>query len=368
MSTTADNHLAVLAREALSERASDIHLDSTGEAYLRINGSLVDFPSGLDEASIREVINETWPDALTAMEATGSIDRSATLGGIRVRANVSKTSTGLSIVMRLIPDEAPTLASMDVPDSIRAMMDAPSGIVLITGEFGSGKTTMASSLIDDRNQTHASHILCLEEPTEFLHRPKKSRITQREIPTHASTWADGIYAARRCDPDILFVGELRDANAVQAAMAAASSGILVLATLHAGSTVQALTALLGMVGSDQRSQVQTQIGQALRGVITQQLLPSNPAVAGLPGRIAAREVLVGTDTVRGQIVEGNYKHIDHTIEGGRREGMWMMSTDLQQLVLSGAVTLDTACAHTSTPDKLREAVKREAARQGRTAA
>jgi twitching motility protein PilT len=349
--TTTMAVLEQLVSQAFRDRASDIHL--TGEYfYYRVHGELVEYDSPFDAEGLQVELKKVpeWRDFPEKMAATGSFDSSATIAGCRVRANFSNTQNGLSVVFRLVPDQVASLIDLDVPPAVVEMVKAPNGLVLATGEFGSGKTTLLASLIDYWNNTHKGHILCLEEPTEYLHRPVKSRISQREIPTHAPTWADGIKAARRSDPDVLLVGELRDSEAVSAAMAAASSGILVLATLHAGSAEQAITALLAMTGDERRALVRTQLGQCLRGVVTQQLLPR----ADGAGRVAAREILLGTDPVRAQILGGEdmAKHIPGSIESGRQVGMQRMDDDLARLAAAGVITDEVATGHSLKPGQL----------------
>jgi twitching motility protein PilT len=252
----------------------------------------------------------------------------------RFRCNYFKQNNGLGAVFRLIPTKIKTIDDLGVPKTIESFGDLRSGLVLVTGPTGSGKSTTLAALIDYINRTYARHIITVEEPIEFVHNNKKSTISQREVPIHCPSFADGLRASLREDADIVLVGEMRDLETISLALTAAETGLLVFGTLHTNNARKTVDRLVDVFPSDQQSQVRTMLAGSLRGVVAQLLLRR----CDKEGRTAVNEILVSTPAVSSVIREGSTQKLYDIITGGKEYGMQFMDDAIWQKMLAGQVS------------------------------
>jgi twitching motility protein PilT len=252
----------------------------------------------------------------------------------RFRCNYFKQNKGYGAVFRIIPTKIATLEQLGIPPVVKRFGEMRSGLVLVTGPTGSGKSTTLAALIDYVNSNYSRHIITVEEPIEFVHRNKKSIITQREVPIQTPTFADGLRAALREDADIVLVGEMRDLETISLALTAAETGLLVFGTLHTNNARKTIDRLVDVFPSDQQSQVRTMLSASLRGVVAQLLMKK----ADGKGRVAVNEILVATPAVSAIIREGATQKLTDVITGGASLGMQFMDQAVWAQLQSGAVT------------------------------
>ena len=268
----------------------------------------------------------------------------------RVRGNAFMQRGAVSVALRIIPLEIPTLADLALPPTAERFASAPSGLVLLTGPTGAGKSTTLASLIDHVNTHRACHILTIEDPIEYVHRHRHSVVNQREIGVDAASFADALRAALREDPDVILVGELRDTESIAATLTLAETGHLVFGTLHTNDTAQALDRIVDVFPSDRRDQIQVQLSATLQGVIYQRLVPR---IGG--GMTAAFEILVANNAVRNLVREGKTRQIRNVVATHQSEGMQTLEASLSALVAEGIVEHDDAVAVSLHPKEVAEA-------------
>lgn len=257
------------------------------------------------------------------------------LGDCRFRGNAFFQKSGPSVVLRSIPREIPTMEELGLPVEIgRGLMEWHQGMVLVTGPTGAGKTSTLAALTDYANSTRSQNIIALEDPIEFVHRPKKSLVVQRQVGMHTDSYASALRAALREDPDIILVGELRDEETISLSMTAAETGHLVISTMNTISAAQTINRIVNAFPPRQQSQIRTMLADSLRGVISQQLLRNRDG----QGRSLAVEIMLGTQGVANLIRENKMHQVNSVIQTNSRKGMMMMDESLFQLVESGAVS------------------------------
>ena len=269
-------------------------------------------------------------------------------GLARFRVNVYFQRGSVGAAFRLIPEAIKTLEELGLPPSLHELAEKPRGLVLVTGPTGSGKSTTLASLIDEVNRTRAEHILTIEDPIEFVHRHKRCVVNQREIGVDTPSFAEGLRAGLRQDPDVILVGEMRDLETIATALTAAETGHLVLGTLHTQSASSTVDRIIDVFPPAQQEQVRMQIAGSLQGIITQALLPS----ASGSGRVAALEILLPDDATRNLIRQGKVEQIYTIMQTGTQRGMQTMEQALSELTLRRVISLDTALTRTSRPDQL----------------
>lgn len=256
----------------------------------------------------------------------------------RFRCNYLKQTHGYGAVFRIIPTKIKTLEDLKVPEIIKTFGHMRGGIVLVTGPTGSGKSTTLAALIDYINTNFSRHIVTIEEPIEFVHRNKKSIITQREVPEHANSFPTGLKAALREDADIVLVGEMRDLETIALALTAAETGLLVFGTLHTNNARKTVDRMIDVFPSDQQSQVRTMLAASLRGVIAQILMKRQDG----SGRVAVNEILMVNGAVSAIIREGATQKLQDAIVGGKSQGMQFMDDAIWEQLLAGVVSPNEA--------------------------
>jgi twitching motility protein PilT len=336
----------------LERNASDLHLTAGSPPMIRQHGKLhaLDYPA-LTVQQTREVVYSILTnDQRQRLETDWQIDFAYSIPGkARFRVNAYFQRASLSAAFRLIPSEMPALRDLGLPPVIQEFTKKPRGFVLVTGPTGSGKSTTLAAMLDSINDERHEHILTIEDPIEFLHKHKKCIVNQRELGADAQTFALGLKAALRQDPDVILVGEMRDLETISTALTAAETGHLVFATLHTQDTAQTVDRIVDVFPPDQQQQVRVQLSVSLQGIVTQQLIAS----ADGSGRVVATEVLVPTPAVRNLIREGKTHQIYSALQTGGQFGMQTMDASLAGLVREQKITRELAEARSSTPEELR---------------
>ncbi|KTS27070.1 type IV pilus twitching motility protein PilT [Pantoea sp. BS_4] len=305
---------------SVKHNAADLHLCSGHLPYWRRQGRLEPLPD-------RSALSPDWMAQFTSvwldseqqqqLKREGQLDFALTLAaGQRLRANLFMQRNGLSLALRTIASECPTLTDLRVPEGVQALLNKRDGLILITGATGSGKSTTLAAMVDAINRQQARHILTLEDPIEFIHHSQQSLIQQREVGMHCRSFSQGLKAALREDPDVIMLGELRDSDTIRQALTAAETGHLVLATLHTRGAVQAVDRLVDVFPAEEKNLVRTQLASSLNAVIAQQLVPACDEK-----RTGLFEVLMATSAVVNLIREGKMHQIPALLQTGARAGM-----------------------------------------------
>ncbi|MEX2118850.1 MAG: type IV pilus twitching motility protein PilT [Pirellulales bacterium] len=265
----------------------------------------------------------------------------------RYRCNYFFQRTGYGAVFRLIPTRVLTLEDLKLPEILGRLAELRSGLVLVTGPTGSGKSTTLAAMVDHINSRYRKHIVTIEDPVEFVHENRKSIITHREVGTHTESFAAALRSIPRQDADVVLVGEMRDLETIGLAITAASMGTVVFGTLHTNSAAKTVDRIIDVFPSDQQAQIRTMLAESLRAIVAQQLLRKK----GSHGRVAALEVLICTHAVASIIREGKIEKLFSILQSGKREGMQSMDDALESLVKQGMI--DGADAYAKAHEKQR---------------
>jgi twitching motility protein PilT len=323
-------------------RGSDLHLSEGQPPKVRVHGGVVPIPDQgiLEGEDFRSMLAEICdPKAFEKYLETGDLDFAYAMDeDSRFRCNYLKQQGGLAAVFRLIPTEIMSLESLNVPEVVKQFGHMRSGLVLVTGPTGSGKSTTLAALLDYININFNRHIITIEEPIEFVHRNKQSIITQREVPIQTPSFSDGLRAALREDADIVLVGEMRDLETISLALTAAETGLLVFGTLHTNNARKTIDRIIDVFPSDQQSQVRTMLAASLRGVLAQLLCKR----VDKPGRTAVHEILFASPAVSAIIREGATQKLYDVITGGKQEGMQFMDDSIWSKLQSGMISPEEA--------------------------
>jgi twitching motility protein PilT len=263
--------------------------------------------------------------------------------GGRFRVNVFRKDTGIGATFRSIPSEIPKLSTLNLPPIVMRLCDFHQGMILVTGSTGTGKSTTLAAMIDLLNSTRRLNIISLEDPIEFVHRSKSSQIIQRELGTHIPSFAEGVRAAMREDPDVILVGELRDAETIRMAMTAAETGHLVLGTLHTTSAVKTIDRLIDALPAEEREQTKSFLSQSLLAVVTQILVKTNEG----RGRKAVVEIMIMTKAIAKLITSDQTHQIPSQLQMGREFGMQMFDQALLQALNAREIDPDDAYIYAS---------------------
>jgi twitching motility protein PilT len=317
--------------EVLEQGGSDLHFIAGDPPRIRRFGDLTPLrPDRLQAEFVRDTLYEIMPKtAVERFESKDGADFAYTLGEKgRFRVNVLRQLNGMGAVMRAIPSKALTLDELNLPEAVRSMCRAVSGLILVTGKTGSGKSTTLAAMIDDINRRVKGHILTIEDPIEFVHARRNCLVSQREIGVHSQSFAAALHSALREDPDVILVGELRDLETMSIAVTAAEMGILVMGTLHTNGAAQTVDRMVNVFPSDKQPHVRTMLSTSLRGVVSQQLLQR----ADKRGRVAALEILVNTPAVSNLIRQGKLDQLESTMQSGASFGMRTMDSAIQALL------------------------------------
>jgi twitching motility protein PilT len=353
---TSEVHLNQLLEEMVQLGASDLHLSSGLPPCIRVDGNVrpMDGYDPLTPSDLRRMVYAILTQRQREkFEEHLEFDTSHMVPNIgRFRLNVFIQKDSVGAVMRAIPFKIVPLDKLGIPAVVGDLAHLPRGLVLVTGPTGSGKSTTLASIVDIVNTTHASHIMTVEDPIEFVHNHKRSIVNQREVGEDTKSFAAALKHVLRQDPDVILVGEMRDLETISTALTAAETGHLVFGTLHTQDAPQSIDRVIDVFPAHQQQQIRVQLAAALQAVITQQLLPR----AGGRGRTVACEILMATPAVRNLIREGKIHQIYSIMQAGGKFGMQTMDQSLAQLVRSSAITMDVAVERCHNEDDLRRLV------------
>jgi twitching motility protein PilT len=341
--------------------ASDVHFRPGEPPTFRVNGELRPIKGDkLTPAATKQIALNIITDSVVraGIDEVQEYDTSFSVPGIsRFRVNIYKQRSAFAVVLRSIPNEVPTLESLRLPAVLKPIAENQRGLVLVTGSTGSGKTTTLAAMLNHINQTQAVHILTIEDPIEYLHRSQRASVSQREVGLDTQNFNMALRSALRQDPDVIFVGELRDYETVDIALKAAETGHLVLATVHTTDAVKTVGRMLSFFPGDEQAAVRARLAETLKATISQRLLPR---IDGR-GMVLAMEIMVSTKTVEEYILdESRTGGLKDVIEKGRTTyGMQSFDQHLSELYKAGLVKLEVARGAASNPSDFERALNFE---------
>lgn len=326
--------------KAVEKRASDLHIVTGVPAIVRVNGHLEHLNEHklTPQDTLRFFKDISEERQINVLKEKGEVDFSYSLSGVkRFRVNAYRQRNTISISMRLVNTEIPSLDQLGLPNTVGELANTNSGLILVTGPTGSGKSTTLASMIDLINNTKDKHIISLEDPIEYLFRHNKSIIQQREIGMDTQSFSNALRAALRQDPDVILVGEMRDHETISIALTAAETGHLVLSTLHTIGASSTIDRIIDVFPSHQQQQVRIQLAMTLQGVISQQLILRADGTA----RVPAVEIMLGNIAVKNMIREGKGHQLNNVIQSNGNRGMRLMDDSLCDLYKRGIITQET---------------------------
>jgi twitching motility protein PilT len=332
-----DNYL----RYAVNVGASDLHIICDSIPHVRLHGELRPVKANkITPAESKSMATEILtPEQQQIFERELDIDFCYEARGIgRFRTNVLHQRNGVNAIFRVVPSHIRTLDDLGFPAQVKDLTRHSQGMVLVTGPAGSGKTTTLAAMIDYINSERKLHIITIEDPVEYLHPRKMASVTQREVPKHTGSFAAGLRAALREDPDVILIGELRDLETVSLAITAAETGHLVFGTLHTRSACKTVDRIIDVFPPSQQSQVRAMFAESMRGIISQQLIPR----ADGQGRVLAHEILLDNPAIANLIREGKTFQIPSLMQIGVKEGMVLMDHCLLRLLNARLITQEQA--------------------------
>ncbi|MCA9405913.1 MAG: type IV pilus twitching motility protein PilT [Candidatus Omnitrophica bacterium] len=345
-------------KACVEKRASDLHLTENSPPILRIDGKLIitDFPS-LTRDDLKRTIYSILSDLQKEkFERDKELDFSLALEGLeRFRVNVHVQKGSVEAAFRRIPLYVPSITELGLPPAITEFARKPSGLVLVTGPTGSGKTTTLAAMVNLINSERACMIISIEDPIEYVHKNNKAVIKQREVYSDTHSFSESLKRCLRQDPDVIIVGEMRDLETISTALTAAETGHLVLATLHTPDAAQTVERIIDVFPAHQQQQVRLQLSACLQGISSQTLLPR----ADGEGRVMASEVLVATPAVRNLIREQAVEQIPTAIQTGIQFGMHTKDMSLKVLYEEGLVTYEDAFAQVTNAEEFKQLLNRQ---------
>jgi twitching motility protein PilT len=336
---------------AIERGASDLHIKAGDVFRARINGELVALSKQpLTPDQTKSIVLNILPTQSDKDRIDDILDFDCSWGlsGVgRFRVSIFRQRGSFAAILRVIPIEIPKLDTIGTPDIIKKIVKKERGMILVTGVTGSGKSTTQAAMIDHLNETTSRHILTLEDPIEFLHRNGKCSISQREIGTDTVNFRDALKYALRQDPNVILIGEMRDAESIDIAMKAAETGHLVISTLHTQDTASTIARMIAVFPEGEQSTVRMRLSESLAAIISQRLLPKKVG----KGRVVATEILVATETIRACIAEENRlsEIRNHIAEGRLSYGMQTFDQSLAELVKDDKIDFEVALAAASNP-------------------
>jgi len=335
----------------ISQGGSDLHLMVGIVPTVRVKGNLYpvqNVPPLTEEASEQLIFslvnNEQKEYILTNKELDFSYEHD---NGARFRVNVYHEKGNLSAALRFIPSKIKTIDELELPPIFHQFAQYPQGLILITGPTGEGKSTSLAAIMDEINSTRAEHILTIEDPVEFVYKPNKSIISQREVSKDTNSWDIAMRSALREDPDVVLVGEMRDFETIASAITIAETGHLVFATLHTATAAQTIDRIVDVFPAHQQSQIRMQLAGTLQAIVSQRLVPK------VDGNLFATfEIMIANSAVRSMIRDGKTHQLDSVIQTSSSEGMMLFEMHLAQLIQQGMVDKETALRKAFRPKEL----------------
>ena len=346
--------LSSIIYTALDRRASDIHIVRGVPVRFRIDGKLVN----MDEHRLTPEECENYARAISPnymdVASIGEQDLAVSLGNqVRCRVNLFRQQGCISAAIRILNDHIPTLAEIGLPTECARFTTYNQGIVLVTGETGSGKSTTIASLLDIINHRDTKHIITLEDPIEYIFDSDKCIVNQREVGTDTRSFSDGLRAILREDPDVILVGEMRELETIETALLAAETGHLVFASLHTNSAADTIDRIVNVFPANQQPQIRLSLSMTLQAVLCQELLPHRSG----HGRVLATELMFVTPAVRNLIREGKTPQISNAIATSGAQGSHLMDNSLLELYGKGKISAETVLAVAHDPEAVRRSIR-----------
>ena len=344
-----------IVQEAESRRVSDVHIAAGLPIRFRVDGKLEDMDDRIltrddCEAIARDAAGEEY-ETIANM---GELDMADTYAGhVRCRLNIYQSMRSVCLAIRLLSNTIPELDKLGLPPIVQDFPRYQKGIVLVTGETGSGKSTTLASILNQINHTRPDHIITLEDPIEYVYEPQMCSIDQREIGRDTVSYAEGLRAILREDPDVILIGEMRDLDTIETALTAAETGHLVFGTLHTNSASDSIDRLVDVFPEGRQRQIRLQLSMVLQAVLSQQLLPH----ASGTGRVAACEVMIVNHAIRNLIREGKTLQIENTLATTAELGSVTMDNMLFQMVRNRQITREVAVVAARDPEYVKRGAR-----------
>ena len=346
-------NLETILKDAIAKNASDIFLVAGYPVGYKIDGNLIRQQDDI----LKPEHTLEYVKGIYALANRGDMERhieegdddfSFSLPGEgRFRVNMYKQRGSLAVIMRVVHFNLPDYRKLGIPESVMSLGEKKGGLVLVTGPAGSGKSTTLACLIDRINKTREGHIMTLEDPIEFLHRHNRCIVSQREISIDTKDYVTGLKSALRQSPDVIFIGEMRDAETINIAITAAETGHLVLSTLHTLGSANAIDRIIDAFPPNQQNQVRVQLSMVLQAVVSQQLIPAKDG-----GRVPAFEVMTATNAVRNLIRESKMHQLESIMHSGLAQGMKTMDASLMELYRQNKITRESTLTHSFNFDAM----------------
>lgn len=343
-------------KQAVSIGASDVHLHPGEHPAVRRDGKIIkiDMPV-LSNEDVKNALQELAPEHLKSkIEYMLDLDFAYEIKGVsRFRVNLSHQLAQYAISIRTIPYNIKKLCDLSLPDTLYEFAGMDNGLVLVTGPTGAGKSTTVAAILDHINSTYQKHIITIEDPVEFIFNNKKSIISQRQLSVDTASYSDGIKYALRQDPDVIFIGEIRDSETITNALKAAETGHLVFATIHTNNAIQTVNRIINMFTPADRPFVRNQLAEILRGTVSQKLVPLASGV----GRRPACEVLVVTSTIKDLLEKNDLEQVYDLVKKGSFNNMISLNMSLYSMLQHGDITEDAALLASSNKNELKQMIR-----------
>ncbi len=335
---------------AVANKASDIHLAASMVPKIRVNGELTDisnFDAGTPKQMTEMILSILTEEQANKMKGQKDIDFSVNIDKARFRVNMFYQKGELACSLRVVSSEIPNFAALNLPEMFSSFVDFKQGFVLMTGPTGHGKSTSVASILNEINKNHKCHIVTIEDPIEYIIKPEKAIVTQRELGFDTDNFDIALKSVLRQDPNVVFVGEMRDLETISSALTIAETGHLVFSTLHTNSAAQTVDRIIDVFPEGSKEQIKVQLASVITAIVSQRLLP---AIDG--GRVPVFEILIATPAVRNAIREGKAFMLDNIIQTSADVGMVGLETSLARLIHQGRITEEVAMSYSLRPSEL----------------
>ena len=318
------------------KQISDFHLRGGSDiAYRKLGDIIIEQNSKITEKDLEGLLKSNCSEKdIKIFHEKNELDSAVMLGDLRFRANFYKTLNGTGAVLRRVETKAPLMDDLNLPPILYELLDTHKGLVLVTGPTGSGKSTTQAAIINQINEARQSNIITIEDPVEFVHKDKKSIVSQREVGKQTNSFANALKAALREDPDVILVGELRDLETISLALTAAETGHLVFGTLHTSGAPNTINRIIDVFPPEQQGQIRAQLSESLKMVVTQKLFKKKDG----SGRVGAFEIMVCNAPIKNLIREAKIHQIPSVMQTAQREGMITMEKSIEDLVGTGVIS------------------------------
>jgi twitching motility protein PilT len=335
---------------AVANKASDIHFSASMLPRMRVNGELVEVSNfeATDPATMTEMMLSILSDSQKKkLEEERELDFSLTSDLARFRVNMFFQKSEVACALRVVPSEIPGFRELNLPNIFTDFVNFKQGFILVTGPTGHGKSTTVASVLNEINQTRSTHIVTIEDPIEYIIKPEKSIITQRELGFDTQSFGMALKSVLRQDPNVVFVGEMRDLDTISSALTIAETGHLVFSTLHTNSASQTVDRIVDVFPEGSKEQIKVQLASVITAIVSQRLMPARDG-----GRIPVFEIMLATPAVKNAIREGKSFMLDNIIQTSSDSGMVGLETSLARLVHQGLVTEEVAMSYSLRPEEL----------------